>query len=345
MDYETFSLGDLALSSGAVLRQAFIAYKTYGRLNEKRNNCILFPTYFTGTHRSNEAIIGPGKALDTDRWFVVVPNLIGNGVSVSPSNASVEQRGPNFPTCSIHDNVRFQHQLITEHLQVREIALALGWSMGALQVYHWAVCYPDLIKNLLPICGSARCAPHNQVFIDGLMACLRADPLYTAADPARPPVNGLKAFGRVYAGWAFSQRYFREGRYRESGFDHIEDLLLAWEDDHLAWDAYDLAAKLATWRSADPSLFAGPVSQDGDHVDALADALGRIKARTVVMPCDHDLYFTLEDNAFECGLIPGAMLKPIHSNLGHCAGAPGRFHSESVFVANTIADLLTGRTI
>lgn len=334
-DVKIHPFGDIELSSGVILKNAFIAYQTYGKLNKSRDNCIVFPTYFTGTHYSYETIIGPGKTLDTNEWFVVIPNLFGNGLSISPSNASPDQRGPNFPTCTVYDNVKYQHRLIVEVLNVREIALALGWSMGAIQAYQWAVCYPDLVKRLLPICGAAKCSPHNRVFIDGLMACLQADPLYALADPDRPPVGGLKAFARVYAGWAFSQTYFRGGHFRASGFEDIEALFLAWERDHLAWDAYDLNTKLATWRAADASLF-----QEESYAADLEAALGRIKAKTIVMPCDHDLYFTLEDNAHECALVPGATLMPIKSVFGHCAGAPGRYPAESAFMARTIAQLL-----
>ena len=341
MDYLIFAAGDVALESGATLRNARVAYQTYGTLSAARDNCVVFPTYFTGTHRANARMIGPGKALDPARWFIVVPNLFGNGLSSSPQLVDAPahglpegtQCGADFPVCTIADNVGCQHRLVFEHLGVRNVALATGWSMGALQAYQWAVTYPDVVSALLPFCGAARCSPHNGVFIDGVLAALQADPVYAGGHYTRPPIAGLKAFGRVYAGWAYSQGFFREHRYRELGCPTIEDFLIAWENEHLGWDANNLVTKLATWKSADCSAgqtFAGN----------LARALGSIRARTIVMPCDRDLYFTLEDNANEASMIPGAELRPLVSVYGHCAGAPGRFPAAMQSVDAAMRELL-----
>src|SRR5882724_4551077 len=94
-----FSLGDVELESGEVLRDAELAYTTFGEPNAARDNVVLFPTYYTGTDRENARLIGKGRALDPERWFVVIPNLFGNGVSSSPSN-HVPQPGPSFPRIS-----------------------------------------------------------------------------------------------------------------------------------------------------------------------------------------------------------------------------------------------------
>ena len=104
-DYDVFRLGDVVLQSGAVLGDASLAYRTYGRLNAARDNCIVFPTYYTGTHRSNERLIGPGRALDPARYFIVVPNLFGNGLSSSPSNMPAPFAGNRFPRATVFDNV------------------------------------------------------------------------------------------------------------------------------------------------------------------------------------------------------------------------------------------------
>jgi homoserine O-acetyltransferase len=328
-----YALGDVPLTDGGVLRNATLAYQTHGNLNAARDNCIVFPTYYTGTHDSNARLKGAGRALDPAHWFIVVPNLFGNGVSTSPSNAHETQRGRAYPHVSIIDNVRAQYRLVHEALGVSRVALATGWSMGAVQAYQWAIEYGDYVARLLPFCGAARCSPHNRVFIEGVRAALRAD--HTFADGAyqTPPRAGLKAFGRVYAGWAYSQTFFREGLYRNLGFASIEDYLLAWEDEHLAWDANDLMAKLWTWEHADPARDA---RFNGDFKAAMA----AITARTIVMPADQDLYFTLEDNRQEAALISHAELRPIHSPYGHCAGAPGRFPAETAFIEQALRDLL-----
>lgn len=332
-EHEILALGDLPLEMGGVLRDARLAYRGWGRLNTARDNCVVFPTYYTGTHDSNARIIGPGRALDPAQWFIVVPNLFGNGISSSPSNAAPGQRGPAFPRITIRDNVAAQYRLIRDVLGVQRVALATGWSMGALQAYQWAVSHGDFVARLLPFCGAARCSPHNRVFIAGVRAALQADPAFADGAYTTPPIAGLKAFGRVYAGWAYSQAFFREGLYRTLGYPDIETFLLAWEEEHLAWDANDLLAKLWTWASADP----GSEARFGGD---LGRALAGITARTIVMPGDQDLYFTLADNAAEAALIPHAELRPIVSAYGHCAGAPGRFATETAWIEAALRGLL-----
>jgi homoserine O-acetyltransferase/O-succinyltransferase len=332
-DFQWWRAGDVRLRSGEVLRDARLAFKTYGRLNTAGDNCIVFPTYYTGTHTGNERLIGAGRALDPARYFIVVPNLFGNGLSTSPSNAVPEQRGSAFPHVSIDDNVRCQQHLLMDHLGVRRIQLALGWSMGALQAYQWAVSFPQHVERLLPLCGSARCWPLNHVFLEGVKAALLADPAFHGGDCRQAPERGLRAFGRAYAGWAFSATFFREHLYRALGFTTLEDLLQYWERDHLQWDANDLLAMLWTWQHADPA--AAP-----EHGGDLARALGAIRARTVVMPCDTDQYFTLQENRIEAEMVPGAQLRPLLSPFGHCAGAPGRFPNETAALEQALRELL-----
>lgn len=331
--HETLDLGDLALQSGETLQAAKLAYRTWGKLDAERGNCIVFPTYYTGDHDSNARMIGAGKALDPARWFIVVPNLFGNGVSSSPSNTPGAFGGAGFPRVTVHDNVAAQHRLVTGHLGVRSVALATGWSMGALQAWQWAVSYPDLVERLLPFCGAARCSPHNLVFLEGVKSALMADQRFNGGHYTEPPVAGLRAFGRVYAGWAYSQTFFRDGLFRDLGFDTIEKLLLFWEDDHMAWDANDLLAMLWTWQHAD-------VSANERYRGDIAGALAAVTAKAIVMPCDQDLYFTLADNAAEAARVPGAQLRPFTSAYGHCAGAPGRFPKEMAFLDRALRDLL-----
>ncbi len=332
-DCEILELGDFPLANGEVLRGARLAYATYGTQNAARDNCIVFPTYYTGTHRSNARIIAKGKALDPSLYYIVVPNLFGNGLSSSPSNSHGEQGGARFPRITIHDNVAAQHRLVVHHLGVRHIQLVTGWSMGSLQAYQWAVSFPDLVERLLPFCGSARCWPQNRVFLEGVRAALVADPAYADGFYSSPPTRGLQAFGRVYAGWAYSPAFFREQLYRNLGFEELEAFLKAWEEDHLDWDANNLLLKLWSWQHADPS------AHDGFGGD-LSAALGAIRAKTLIMPCDNDRYFTLEENRIEAAMIPGAELRAFESPYGHCAGAPGRFPAEMAFLDAAMKELL-----
>ncbi|WP_291729873.1 alpha/beta fold hydrolase [Leisingera sp. F5] len=316
-DYKILDLGDLPLLSGEVLRGAKLAYQTYGTLTPARDNVVVLPTFYTGTNSRNEGFFGPGRAIDPARHFIVSPNLFGNGRSSSPSNTPAPQDGPRFPLVQMYDNIAVQHRLIHDHLGIEQIALVAGWSMAGCQSYQWAAQYPDMVQAILPFCASAKTSPHNFVFLEGVKSALCADQSWNGGDYASPPVAGLKAFGRVYAGWAFSQTFYREGLYRQLGFETIEDLLQDWEQDHVqCWDANNLLAKLATWQAGDIS--AGPL-YNGDFKAALK----AIKARAILMPCTQDLYFPTEDNGIEARHMPNAIFRPYDSPWGHCSANPG----------------------
>ena len=315
-DFKTYRLGDVILQSGAVLPDAKLTYKTYGALNAARDNVIVLPTFYTGTHIRNEGFFGPGRAMDPARHFIISVDMFGNGYSSSPSNTPAPYDGPRFPNVTLYDNIACQHRLLTEELGVARIALVAGWSIAGCQSYQWASQYPDMVAAIVPFCASARTSPHNIVFLEGVKAALQADGAWNGGDYDRPPERGLRAFGRVYAGWAFSQTFYRDGLYRKLGFETVEDLLMDWEEEHLDWDAGDLLAKLWTWQNGDIS--ANP--RYGGNFEA---ALAAIKARAILIPCTDDLYFPPEDNAIEVRYMANADLRPYSSPWGHCVASPG----------------------
>ena len=114
------------------------------------------------------------------------------------------------------------------------------------QSYQWAAQYPNMVRAILPFCASSKTSIHNHVFLEGVKAALTADKSWNKGNYKKQPVEGLKAFGRVYAGWAFSQTFFREELFRTLGFETVEDFLQDWEKDHLKWDANNLLVKLKT---------------------------------------------------------------------------------------------------
>lgn len=333
-DYQIFNLGNLRLQGGATLRGAWIAYKTYGELNAAKDNVIVFPTFFGGQHYANEAIIGAGQALDPERYFIIVPNMMGNGLSSSPSNTPMPYDRARFPWVSLYDNVSSQHRLVTELFGIERIAMVVGWSMGAQQTYQWGALYPDMVERIAPICGSARTSRHNFVFLEGVKAALTADDAWANGWYDSPPYKGLRAMGRVYAGWAVSQAFYREEVYLDIGYSSLEDYLVAfWEGRRLFADANDFLAMLRTWQNADISL---NDKYNGDF----AAALGAITARAIVMPGRTDLYFPPEDNEIEVSMMPNAELRPIESIWGHLAGGPGFNPLDAAFVDAALRELL-----
>ena len=333
VDCEYFDAGTITLQSGAVLPGARLGYKTYGTLDGAASNVVLLPTFYTGTHLRNEGFFGAGRAIDPARHFVISVNLLGNGVSSSPSNTPPPCDGPRFPRVTLFDNVACQHRLLTEHLGVERIALAAGWSMAGCQSYQWAAQYPDMVDAILPFCASAKTSIHNQVFLEGVKAALQADGDFAEGNYSMKPERGLRAFGRVYAGWAFSQTFYREEMYRKLGYDSAGALLDAWAVDHLEWDANDLLSKLWTWQQGD-------ISANDTYGGDFEAALRAIRARAILLPCSTDLYFPPQDNAVEASLMPNAELRVFDSPWGHCVASPGnepRFHA---FLDQCIRDLL-----
>ncbi|NKB65212.1 MAG: alpha/beta fold hydrolase [Gammaproteobacteria bacterium] len=333
MDYRIFQLGDVTLQSGATLPNACLAYQTWGELNQAADNVVLLPTFYTGTHYRNEGFFGPGRAIDPERHFIVSINLFGNGLSTSPSNADVSVSGGNFPLITLYDNVKCQYRLLTEVLKINEILLVAGWSMAGCQSYQWAAQYPKMVKNILPFCASAKTSPHNHVFLEGVKAALQADNRFCDGFYSEPPVRGLKAFGRVYAGWAFSQGFYREKLHQKLGFDRAEDLLQDWEADHLNWDANNLLTKLATWQ-------AGDISDNEKYGGDFQSALTEIQANTIVIACDNDLYFPPEDNQLEIQWIKRGELRVYQSLWGHCVASPGNDIEFTRFLDNAINELI-----
>ena len=331
---QIYKMADFELQSGLILPCAQLVYKTYGELNAAKNNVVLLPTFYTGSHHRNEGFFGENRAISPDRHFIISVNLFGNGISSSPSNTPAPFNAGNFPAITLFDNVRAQHKLLTELLGLVEIALVAGWSMAGCQAFQWAAQYPDMVKAILPFCASAKTSEHNIVFLEGIKAALQADAIYDDGNYQVPPAKGLKAFGRIYAGWAFSQTFYRKKMYRLKGFDSAEALLQNWEQDHLDWDANDLLCKLKTWQQGD-------ISRQPAYEGNFETALKAIKAKTIIIVCDDDMYFRVEDNEIEAAQINNAELHVYSSPWGHCVAAPGNDPKFEAFLDQSISKLLS----
>jgi len=330
---QLFELGNFVLRSGATLREATLSYKTHGTLNADNSNAIVYPTPYSAHHSDIEWIIGPGKALDPDKYFIIVMDMLGNGLSASRSNTPPPYDRARFPTVMIHDNVAAQHRLVTEQFGIRRLALVYGWSMGAQQAYQWAVSHPDMVVRVAASCGTARTTPHNFVFLEGIKAALTADAAWNDGWYEKQPDKGLRAFARVYAGWGFSQPFYKQELWRQMGFSSLEDFLIGfWERRFLRRDANNLLTMLRAWQLNDAGSTPG---FDG----SLERALGSIKAKALVMPGQTDMYFTPEDIEHEARMIPGAQYRPIPSIWGHQAGG-GLNPVDNKFVDDALKELL-----
>jgi homoserine O-acetyltransferase len=431
-----FTLRDFPLQRGGVLRRATLSYATYGAPGAP---CILHPTSFDARHEDLEYAIGPGRTLDTDKYFVVVPvrtsallcgwmrgvhagrggresggvrararswgvcgvprfwratsacpsrapsrgapcacpprarhttppatrppqNMLGNGLSTSPSTLSANDpaSAPSapFPLITAADNVRLQHALLTQHLGVSCVALAYGYSMGAMQALTWASLYPSAVQRVLASCGTASCHAYNALFLEGLLAILDVVPTggddAGAADVAAAAAveaRALRAFGRVYAGWGLTQEWYEKAMWAQHGdYTSLDDFLTrSWEAWTVNAHAGNLRAMLNTWRA---SALSGAFDARSGELDAAAEAsaLGRISARVVYMPGAGDRYFPMGTIAAEAALVgrdvaggaPGATLVPLSAAWGHRAGDPHRAGQEgdAALMRRTVTELL-----
>ncbi|MGD9601437.1 MAG: alpha/beta fold hydrolase [Gammaproteobacteria bacterium] len=331
-----FTAGDVTLQSGACLRDARLSWKTHGTPTAARDNVILYPTSYGARHSDLEWLIGPDGILDPTRWFIVQCDLCGNGLSSSPSN------DPDFPDLvTVYDNVQLQRRALRECLGITRLACVYGWSMGALQAYHWAALFPTEVASIVVNCGVARTSVHNQVFLRGMMAILEAAPEHVGNGRfSAQPLAALRAFGRVYAGWALSQDFYRarlhlaDGPPGNLGAPDLDTFLLRdWEQRFAARPAADLYAQLRTWDAAD-------ISANDTCRGNLDQALAAIEAEVLLMPGTHDLYFRVADNELELPHLRRATWCPIPSVNGHRAGNPFPWPEDAAFIRDAVRALL-----
>lgn len=334
---ETFFAGDVALQSGHVFPDLRLVYRSYGTLNAARDNVIVYPTSFSAQHPDTEWLVGPGGILDTDRWFVVIPNLFGNGLSSSPSNSTDRFGLSDFPRMSYHDAVGVQRRMLEDVFGISSVALVYGWSMGGMQAYQWAASFKSVVRRVAVVCGSARCSPYNFVFLEAVKAALMADPAYRDHAFHQVPVAGLRAMGRLYAGWAMSHSYFRDEMWREAGFESLEAYLAgSWDHAFARRDANDLLAQIGMWQ-------AGDISRTKTYGGDFTRAMGAITADVLLMPSVTDRYFQVADNEAEMPLLTAARsvtLRPIPSAHGHRAGNPHSIPADRDFLRAEVARFL-----
>jgi homoserine O-acetyltransferase/O-succinyltransferase len=334
----TYQADSFTFESGTTLQNVSIVYATYGRLDAARGNAVLVPSHYMADHHGYDWLLGPGQALDTATHFVVATEMFGNGHSSSPSNTPEPYHGPRFPAVTIRDNVRIVHDLLVDSLHLTHLAAIVGFSMGAEQAFQWAVSYPDFADRIVATSGTAKCYPHGVVRLEGQIAALEADAAFQDGDYTTEPRRGMEAYGTVWAGWLFSQEWWREGLWRTDPSLHAktpEDALatiVRWFTDSI--DANDMILQAHTWERHDIGTTPG---FEGD----VERALRSIRVPVLYMPSETDLYFPIGDAEYERQFIAQVTFAPIHSLWGHPAGA-GASPADLEFLNATIGDFLAG---
>lgn len=337
--FQLYELGSFSLEEGGVIPECKLAYSTHGQLNAEKNNAILVPTWFSGTSKDYESYIGEGKALDPSLYFIIVINQIGNGLSSSPHNSPSPIGMSSFPKVRIGDDVRAQHQFITEHFGIEELALVVGGSMGAQQTYEWAVRYPEMVKRAAPIAGTAKNTIHDFIFTQTLMDAITSDPGWNGGEyqSNAEVADGLKRHADIWAVMGFSTEFFNQEKWGLFGVETVDELMTGFlEPFFQMMDPNALLAMGWKWQRGDVSR-----QTDGN----LAAALGRIKAKTFVMPIDSDMFFPPSDCEREQQLIPNSELKVISSIAGHFGLFGGEGEDYHAQVDSYLKELLSASPV
>jgi homoserine O-acetyltransferase/O-succinyltransferase len=329
-----FTLQNFELQCGVTLPQAELVYQTYGELNADRSNVILYPTSYGAQHTDIDWLIRPDGILDPSKWFIVIPNMFGNGLSTSPSNnlaCGLAEQGFWFTHV---DNVSAQAQLLQQVFGIEKLAMVYGWSMGAQQAYHWAVLFPDRVERIVTLCSTAKTTEHNQIFLESLRSALTADRTWTGQRFTGIPEQGFQTFARIYASWAASQAFYRSKLYLQLGYESLSDYLWrGWEMGYRKRDPHNLLTMIDTWMRCD-------ISNNSVYQGDFDRALAAITAKTLVMPSATDLYFTSADCAAEAAKIPSARYLPIPSIWGHRAGNPYQNTEDAAFIRQAVQKIL-----
>ena len=335
-----FIVKSFKTESGTVLPEAHLVYGTYGELNAAHDNAILLPSHYMAEMHGYGWLIGPGKSLDPRKYFLVTSELFGNGRSSSPSNTPEPLHGPRFPLTTIRDNVEIVHTLLTEQLHIKHLRAVIGFSMGAQQAFQWAVSYPDFMDRIVATSGTARTYGHGFVRLEGEIAALTADSAFKNGDYTEQPTRGIEAFSMVWAGWLFSQEWWRQELWRTNPeeFGTTFDQVMDHFRHHFIpdADANNLILQMRTWEKHDVGTTA-PFHGD------LQAALKSIKVPVLYMPSQTDLYFPVTDARYEARFIPHCTFAPIPSLWGHPAGAAAT-PADSQFLNDHIAAFMASPT-
>jgi homoserine O-acetyltransferase len=239
--------------------------------------------------------------------------MFGNGASSSPSNTPPPFHGPRFPPITIRDDIQAAYRLLHERLGLKHLRAVIGFSMGAEQAFQWAVSHPAYMDLIVPYCGTAKTYPHGVVRLESAMSALKADPTWNDGNYTVPPAKGMVAWADHWTAWIYSQAWWRREMFKPQ-FPSADSVVRYQRAQWLQADPNNLLSQAVTWQRHN----VGDTPGFGGNLER---ALRSIKARTLYMPCQTDLYFPVQDAQYESRFIRHVRLRPIPSLWGHIAGS------------------------
>lgn len=313
--HQSFCMGELKLESGQAIRDFCISYVTHGTLNAAKSNAILMATAIGGNHHRIDYLIGPGRALDPAKYFIIATDAIGNGLTTSPSNSKAQPR-MQFPRFNIRDMVASQQRLV-EKLGIQKLVAVVGASMGGMQALQWGVSHPDMMASLVPIIPLGRTPAWTTGVLEMLRQSIMADARWNNGnyDPKQPPEQGM----RLWAGW-LSGVIVRTPGYQESQYPNSQDAIgyLKGVQD-AGWRRMDAVDWIYQSWAYDTHNVGTTPGFNGDYHRALKS----IKAKTLILAGTGDL-LNPEYEAMEAAqYIPDVRYIALNTQrpLGHLSGA------------------------
>lgn len=330
-EHRVAELGDIELESGEVLRGYRQSYVTHRILNREKSNAILVCISLTGNHHRLDFLIGPDKALDPARYFIIAADPISNGLSSSPSNSGL-QPGMRFPQFAIRDMVETQYRLLTQQFGIPHLHAVIGASMGGMQALQWAVSHRAYARACVAMTPMAKTAPWAVLVTQTARSCLMADATWTDDGFSAPPERGWRA----YTGLMSALLSRTPAALAEFLSDSVEAHLW-FEKIHAqnranGFDAHDYLYQSWAYEAHDVGTTAG---FNGDTAAALAS----IEARTLILAPPLDLFNPAETARDAAARIPGAGFVEIPSVQGHQA-ATNTKSEDAAFLNRVIGEFL-----
>jgi homoserine O-acetyltransferase len=336
--HQMFPLGDLKLESGEAIRDFSISYVTHGKLNEKKSNAVLMVTALGGNHHRIDYLIGPGKALDPSKYFIICTDAISNGLTTSPSNSKAQPR-MQFPRFNMRDMVNSTHRLVTEKFGITKLVAVAGASMGGMQGLQWAVSYPAMMDSVVAIIPLGRTPAWSAGVTEMLRQTIMTDPEWKGGNYASQPERAM----RLWGGW-LSGTIVRTPQFHEASFPNSADVvpyLKAMQESQ--WKRIDANDWIYQSWAYDQHNVGTTQGFGGDYHKALKS----IKAKVLIMAGTGDLLNPEADAQEAANYIPDVRYVPLNPirPMGHLSGAGAtapEIELQNAEIA-TFLDLVTDR--